>query len=306
MSSFVYLICIVIYGVIESSTAQSPLIEGLSDSAITWSSYFSYDVHTPGQGWDDTSCRTPKVSGYGWCPDGDGNPGGASDGAWVQADLGSLYNITSVSIWPRRDNIPGGGRQYTKTYQLSYSTDGITFTDYPTTLNGPQSDYTGDDDADEVNSPLNPSITARYLRFTPLTWSVRNSLRFEAYGQPIQNSLSCYSSQSETVDGLDIVACSNSEDACQFRTKFGQDYWRRGCTYLAACGGVSGCQSFIESDGNGNDYNVTSCCCTSDNCNEYASIAANGAGGGSNGMTLCNLCAIFMIILNVYSRLSNL
>ena len=92
-------------------------------------------------------------------------------------------------------------------------------------------------------------------------------------------SISCYDSQSRDVTDDDIMECGGDYDVCTFRTKFGQSYWRRGCSYLSACGDGEGCVSFIEQDtSSGDSYNVTSCCCTEDNCNRYRSIAERSDG----------------------------
>ena len=91
-------------------------------------------------------------------------------------------------------------------------------------------------------------------------------------------SLSCYQTESMLVTDADIIECSVDENACSFRVKSGQNYWRRGCTYLSSCGDSEGCEIFEEEDSStGEIYNVTSCCCVDDNCNEYESLASQGS-----------------------------
>eukprot|EP00483_Globobulimina_turgida_P000832 UN00833 len=68
--------------------------------------------------------------------------------------------------------------RYVKTYRLSYSMDGETFIDYPEIFNG----NTAGSATQEINNVLDPEIGARYLRFTPLAYSVGKRMRIEAYG----------------------------------------------------------------------------------------------------------------------------
>eukprot|EP01084_Bolivina_argentea_P220872 374238_1 len=86
-------------------------------------------------------------------------------------------------------------------------------------------------------------------------------------------SLLCYSGDPGPIAMLptanDSITCTN-EDACYFRTNLAQKTAHRYCTFLASCGdnGEEGCEFWMQ-DG----YNNTACCCTTDNCNLYESLA---------------------------------
>ena len=157
------------------SDAAFPLIESLPDSAFSSNSQYN-DNDNPHPYCVDENAR--RTSLHGWCArtvDID------LQSAYIQVDLGGEYEIESISTWPRWDS----QSQYIKTYILSYSLDGINWTDYNDgeILNGNQASGTQNDIVDEVNNLLDPPIyVASHLRITPQSRGTWMSGRIEAYG----------------------------------------------------------------------------------------------------------------------------
>eukprot|EP00483_Globobulimina_turgida_P000191 UN00191 len=150
------------YWTLSVAVEPEPLIETLPN----------YSFYTPAF-YNHRSCYVygARSTGIAWC----GRPVWAGEDQYIRVDLLEEYKIHSVSTWPRKD-LPS---QYVKTYRLSYSMDGETFTDYPKIFIGNTKAVA----SQEINNILNPNIIARYLRFTPMaTNNAGKSMRIEAYG----------------------------------------------------------------------------------------------------------------------------
>ena len=166
----------IIFALIDISKANGfPLIVGLSDDAFSSNSQWPENANPHAHCLDENARRS---SGHGWCARSEDID---LQVAYVQFDLGGEYEIESFSTWPRWD----AQHQYVKTYKLSYSLDGVEWTDYNDgqVLNGNQATGTGVDAVDEANTILDPPIyLAKHLRITPLSRGNHMSGRFEAYG----------------------------------------------------------------------------------------------------------------------------
>lgn len=74
--------------------------------------------------------------------------------------------------------LPDDGVDFTKSYKLAYSNDGVAFNEY---LNGKLLDGNTDTDS-VVKHDLRPVIKARYIRIYPQSWKGLVAMRFELYG----------------------------------------------------------------------------------------------------------------------------
>ncbi|XP_078343417.1 retinoschisin-like [Oculina patagonica] len=97
---------------------------------------------------------------------------------WLQVDLGNPNTVVTGVATQGRSNAAG---RVTK-YKLQYSNDGVTF-QYYKEQGDTDMEFAGNTDQDTVvNHDLNPPITARYIRFRPVTWNHHISMRVELYG----------------------------------------------------------------------------------------------------------------------------
>ncbi|XP_078351549.1 uncharacterized protein LOC144636260 [Oculina patagonica] len=115
---------------------------------------------------------------------------------WLQVDLESQYTKVSRVATQGRSNY----RQWVFNYTLQYSNNGVNFYNYREQGQNEDKEFAGNTDQDTVvYHVLNPSITARYIRFRPMAWYYWISMRVELYGC-LQDS--CRSLQfSSPVDG---------------------------------------------------------------------------------------------------------
>ncbi|XP_022809995.1 EGF-like repeat and discoidin I-like domain-containing protein 3 isoform X2 [Stylophora pistillata] len=97
---------------------------------------------------------------------------------WLQVDLRSRYtSVTGLATQGRNDH----GQWVTK-YNVQYSIDGVEFEYYKESGQSLRKEFSGNQDRDTVvYHELNPPITARYIRFRPLTWQGLVSMRVELY-----------------------------------------------------------------------------------------------------------------------------
>ncbi|XP_078352793.1 uncharacterized protein LOC144637605 [Oculina patagonica] len=102
---------------------------------------------------------------------------------WLQVDLGSQYfTVTRVATQGRNHTRPVV-QQWVTRYKLQYSNDKATFQFYIEQGQTTDKEFAGNEDRDTVVShELNPPIRARYIRFVPVTWYDRISMRVELYG----------------------------------------------------------------------------------------------------------------------------
>lgn len=104
---------------------------------------------------------------------------GESTSSWLQVDLGEVRSVYSVATQGYRSST-----YYTLSYKLQYSTDGNSFHDVIGS-NGSAKDFFGSSSYDSVIKHYLPSIiSARFIRFVPLTWHTggKPGLRVEVYG----------------------------------------------------------------------------------------------------------------------------
>ncbi|XP_066276034.1 uncharacterized protein [Branchiostoma lanceolatum] len=97
---------------------------------------------------------------------------------WLQVDMGAETTVAGVITQGRP-----AGNQWVKSYKLRFSRDGTTWSTYLDKL-GREKVFSGNSDQDtEVRHLLDPSVTARYVRFWPQTWNSYLSMRVEVLGQ---------------------------------------------------------------------------------------------------------------------------
>ncbi|KAI8494564.1 EGF-like repeat and discoidin I-like domain-containing protein 3 [Branchiostoma belcheri] len=116
------------------------------------------------------SQRGDTSVGYaaGWCADN-----GFTSGEWLQVDLNSLTNVAGVITQGRGDI----GQRVTS-YKLTFSADGVTWEIY--SEDGQEKVFAGNADSNtEVEHLIAPPVTARFVRFLPLTWGGWISMRME-------------------------------------------------------------------------------------------------------------------------------
>ncbi|XP_058960954.2 EGF-like repeat and discoidin I-like domain-containing protein 3 [Pocillopora verrucosa] len=97
---------------------------------------------------------------------------------WLQVDLRSQYtSVTGLATQGRNDH-----DQWVTKYYVQYSYDGVKFEYYKENGQSLRKEFSGNQDRDTVvYHELNPPITARYIRFRPLTWQGLVSMRVELY-----------------------------------------------------------------------------------------------------------------------------
>lgn len=98
---------------------------------------------------------------------------------WLQIDLfDETSQVTGVATQGRAD-----WNQWVTKYRLQYSVDGVTFQFYKEQGQSANKEFTGNTDRNTiVRHDLNPPITARFIRFRPVSWFGHISMRAELYG----------------------------------------------------------------------------------------------------------------------------
>ncbi|XP_066297861.1 uncharacterized protein [Branchiostoma lanceolatum] len=115
--------------------------------------------------------RDDTVGGWAaaWCAADQNAPG-----QWLQIDLNSVTSIAGVITQGR----VGGQGQWVTSYKLTFSSDGAVWDTY--TEQGQEKVFEGNTDrSTEVEHLLVPPVTARFVRFNPLTWYIWASMRME-------------------------------------------------------------------------------------------------------------------------------
>ncbi|CAH3029915.1 unnamed protein product, partial [Porites evermanni] len=98
---------------------------------------------------------------------------------WIQADVGRQRTRITRIATQGRYNYP----QWVTKYNLQVSNDGENFQYYKEQDQTTNKVFTGNTDSNTVVSHnLNPSIMTRFIRFRPLAWRNRISMRVELYG----------------------------------------------------------------------------------------------------------------------------
>ncbi|KAI8494307.1 hypothetical protein Bbelb_280670 [Branchiostoma belcheri] len=99
---------------------------------------------------------------------------------WLQIDVGAVTTVAGV-ITQGRSSV--NDLQRVTSYKLRFSTDGSAWSTYLDKL-GRERVFSGNYDQDtEVRHLLDPTVTARYVRFWPQTWEIYMSMRVEVLGQ---------------------------------------------------------------------------------------------------------------------------
>ncbi|XP_078351938.1 LOW QUALITY PROTEIN: polycystin-1-like protein 2 [Oculina patagonica] len=98
---------------------------------------------------------------------------------WLEVDLGDQYTeVTRVATQGRGDY----GQWVTK-YKLQYSDDQLNFQYYKEQGQNVDKEFAGNSNQNTVvRHDLNPPISARYIRFRPVSWYGEISMRAELYG----------------------------------------------------------------------------------------------------------------------------
>lgn len=154
-----------------AARASLPLIQNLTDRAFTASSFWANDL--AGHGPPNARMgRTHTVSNW--------SAGSNVPNQWLQVDLGVSSIIRAIGTKGRSRDWD----QWVTSYRLSYSDDAVNWRTYQ--QNGADVTFPGNSDRNtEVRHNLPAEITARYLRFHPLTWHGHITMRVEAYGTPV-------------------------------------------------------------------------------------------------------------------------
>ncbi|MDB9910956.1 discoidin domain-containing protein [Flavobacteriaceae bacterium] len=144
-----------IFTVIEVAVLESGIIPDAQLSASSFLTGFEVPrgrLNTTGNSWTHDEATDP-------------NP-------YYQVDLGQVETISAVATQGRNSFA-----QWVTSYSIQYSNDGSNFTDY----NGGAAFTANTDQNTVVKNDFSPTISARYIRFLPLTKSNRFSARFEVY-----------------------------------------------------------------------------------------------------------------------------
>eukprot|EP01084_Bolivina_argentea_P066695 121594_1 len=155
--------------------SNDPIVNGLPASAFNASSEYDHNYAAENARYFEPV--PTDIESRSWAPL-DTNVDGETPYSWLQIDLGKCYTITDVGTKGNFDY-----DEWTTQYILSYSTDD------PNNLlfyNGIPGAITGNIDNNTqvfgVDSTIHPSFIARYVRFTPILWSIWPSMRVELYG----------------------------------------------------------------------------------------------------------------------------
>ena len=161
-----------------SPVSYEPLMEMLNNSAFTASSWYD-------DGWCDpynarvSSVDKVALGAHAWCVGDSSNPDGYLQIHWTNAKI-----VRSVTLYGRKSS-----GQWVESYYFLYSMDDIVYRNAfheqgNTIFIGNTDTTTG------VETILNESITARYVRIQPITYNSWKSCRVEIYGQNAPPTLS--------------------------------------------------------------------------------------------------------------------
>ncbi|XP_052247386.1 lactadherin-like isoform X2 [Dreissena polymorpha] len=97
---------------------------------------------------------------------------------YIQVNLLAPYDVTGVVTQGRADR-----QEWTATFEILYSTDGIHFLPVPDTARGGGARrFDGNADQDTLVTNLFPSVTAKWIRIHPVAWMGSIALRFDVLG----------------------------------------------------------------------------------------------------------------------------
>eukprot|EP00057_Strongylocentrotus_purpuratus_P012008 XP_011666482.1 PREDICTED: lactadherin-like [Strongylocentrotus purpuratus] len=153
---------------------------GVEDGRIPDSSLTSSSIFGPGhEAYRGRLNEVPSRSSLGtWVSAGAWVAATADNIKWIKVDLGEDTLVTGVIIQGRI-----GYDQMVTSFQISYSRDNINWTFALEDQCGVRKTYAGNFDAATYVTILFPEpVTARYVRFHPLTLLSYASMRFEVLG----------------------------------------------------------------------------------------------------------------------------
>ncbi|KAL5010373.1 hypothetical protein ScPMuIL_012678 [Solemya velum] len=151
----------------EIACLANPL--GVGNRAIIPDAHMTaFLTQEPGDFWSNNGRL--GMSGNGWC--------GKSNLAWLQIDLGAPSRVYAVSVQGRSTSY------YTRTYSLSHSLTGSTFTTLQTPATNTTKIFTANPSTVDVKVTLPAMIDARFIRFHPLTYAsaAYPCMKVEVYG----------------------------------------------------------------------------------------------------------------------------
>lgn len=155
--------------------ANIPLIQNLPDRAFTASSFWGNDL----AGHGPPNARMGSTATFSnW------SAALNDQNQWLQVDLGAPSVVRAVGTKGRSRNYD----QWVTSYRLSTSLDGVKWHMYQ--QGGVDVTFRGNSDREtEVRHTLPSEVTARYLRFHPVTWHGHITMRVEAYGIPAEGAV---------------------------------------------------------------------------------------------------------------------
>ncbi|XP_078351506.1 polycystin family receptor for egg jelly-like isoform X2 [Oculina patagonica] len=210
-------------------------------------------------------------------PEAGGYAGGwavaiSDENQWLQVDLkNKTTNVTGVATQGR-----SGFHQWVTKYNLQFSDDGVNFYYYMEQRNVSIKDFMGNTDQNTVvHHEINPPITARYIRFRPVSWYTHIAMRVELYGCLIEDkdecqqgthhcdvnaqcnntfeSFNCTCLRGYIGDGVncsDVDECQNEEHNCDVNARCNNTFGSFNCTCLQGyvgngvnCSDVDECQN---------------------------------------------------------------
>ncbi|KAL9957484.1 hypothetical protein ACROYT_G039122 [Oculina patagonica] len=134
---------------------------------------------------------------------------------WLQIDLIGQYIVTRVATQGSNEH-----KEWVTKYKLQYGDDGDNFQYYRTQGQNKDKEFDGNTDKNTVvYRVINPPITARYIRFRPVKYHSRVSMRVELYGckQGCQEALGM---ESRAIENKQITA--SSEDNARHLAIYGR------------------------------------------------------------------------------------
>ncbi|XP_072170354.1 uncharacterized protein [Diadema setosum] len=158
------------YSKVEGPEKALGMADGeIPDSAITASSEFNAN-HGPARARVDTVAGGGKTGAWSARVN--------NVNQWIQVDLNRFYLVTGIISQGRQDY-----DQWVRTYTVSYSEDGNTFTPI-LDCNGDAKTFTANTDRNtKVTNRFARSVLARFIRILPATWNNHISMRFELLGK---------------------------------------------------------------------------------------------------------------------------